>query len=225
MCGRFSLTTSPIKLTKIFRLSEIPRLDTHYNIFPGSEIAVIKQTDHQRTLDYLHWGLIPPWAEDPKMGYRTMNARAEKVHKSPAFRSAFRNKRCLIPADGFYEWQKLEKGKKQPYYIRSKDEAPFAFAGLWEKWQGKDGKVIESCTIITTESNELIKPIHYRMPLILKPGDYELWLDLEVQEIRPLQVIMKPYPEDKMKAYPVSATVNNPINDIAECIDARRDII
>lgn len=219
MCGRFSLTTSPIKLTKIFHFSEIPKFETHYNIYPGSDIAVIRQTDHQRTLDYFHWDLIPPWAEDPKIGYRTINARAETVHKAPAFRSAFKSKRCLIPANGFYEWKKLEKEKKQPYYIRPKDEAPFAFAGLWEKWQGKDGQVIESCTIITTESTKLIKPIHDRMPLILKPGDYELWLDLEVQEIRPLQIIMKPYPKDNMDAYPVSAAVNNPRNDIPECIE------
>lgn len=164
MCGRFSLTTSPIKLTKIFRLSETPQLDAHYNINPGSQIAVIRQTGSQRTLDCLHWGLIPPWAEDPKTGYRTINARSETVHKSPAFRSAFKNKRCLIPADGFFEWQKVEKGNKLPYYIRSKDEAPFAFAGLWEKWQGKDGQVIESCTIITTESNKLKWGMHLTTP-------------------------------------------------------------
>lgn len=219
MCGRFSLTTSPTKLAGNFRLLEIPHLDPHYNIPPGSQIAAIRQADHQRYLDFLHWGLIPPWAEDPKTGYKTINAKAETVHKAPAFRSAFRIKRCLIPADGFYEWQQLDKGRKQPYYIRPKGGGLFAFAGLWEKWQGKEGQLIESCTIITTESNKLIKPIHDRMPLILKPGDYDLWLNPEVTDIRSLQVIMKPYPDDKMEAYPVSATVNDPRNDIPECIE------
>lgn len=219
MCGHFSLTTSPTKLSGIFRLSVISHLDPHCNIYPGSQIAAIRQTDQQRTLDYLHWGLIPPWAEDPKTCYRIINAKAETVHKAPAFRSVFRNKRCLIPADGFYEWQQLEKGRKQPYYIRPKGGGPFAFAGLWEKWQGKEGQVIESCTVITIESNKLIKPIHDRMPLILKPGDYELWLDPEIKDIRPLQVIMKPYQEEKMEAYPVSASVYNSRNDFPECIE------
>lgn len=191
----------------------------NYNIYPDSQVAAIRQTDHQRTFDFLHWGLIPPWAEDPTTGYRTINAKAETVYKASAFRRAFRNTRHLIPADGFYEWLQLEKGGKQPYYIKPKGAGLFAFAGLWERWEGKERQVIESCAIITTESNKLIQPIHDRMLLILKPGDYDLWLDPEVKDIRPLQVIMRPYPENKMEAYPVSATVNNPRNDIPECIE------
>ena len=168
----------------------------------------------------LHWGLIPSWAKDPKMGAKLINARAETVAEKPAFRTAFRQRRCLVLADGFYEWQTQEnKKQKQPYYIRLNDWQPFAFAGLWERWQDAEGEVIESCTLLTTEANELMCPIHNRMPVILDPKDYDVWLDPEVKQADVLQSLLHPYASEKMTAYPVSKAVNKPSNDTAECIE------
>jgi putative SOS response-associated peptidase YedK len=168
----------------------------------------------------LHWGLIPSWAKDRKMGAKLINARAQTVAEKPAFRSAFRQRRCLVLADGFYEWQQQEQKKqKQPFYFRLSDERPFAFAGLWEHWRGEDGEEIHSCTLLTTEANELMQPIHNRMPVILDPKDYDLWLDLEVKKQELLQPLLHPYRSEEMTAYPVSKVVNKPSNDSAECIE------
>jgi putative SOS response-associated peptidase YedK len=174
-----------------------------------------------RQFKMLHWGLIPSWAKDPKMGAKLINARAETVAEKPAFRSAFRQRRCLVLADGFYEWQQQEnKKQKQPYYFRVNDGQPFAFAGLWERWQDGNGKEIESCTLLTTQPNELMNPIHNRMPVILDPKDYDLWLDLEVKKPELLQPLLHPYPTEEMMAYPVSKAVNKPSNDSTECIES-----
>jgi putative SOS response-associated peptidase YedK len=154
------------------------------------------------------------------MGAKLINARAETVAEKPAFRSAFRQRRCLVLADGFYEWQQQEQKKqKQPFYFRLSDERPFAFAGLWEHWRGEDGEEIHSCTLLTTEANELMQPIHNRMPVILDPKDYDLWLDLEVKKQELLQPLLHPYRSEEMTAYPVSKVVNKPSNDSAECIE------
>jgi putative SOS response-associated peptidase YedK len=160
----------------------------------------------------------PPWADDPKVGNRMINARSETVATSGAFRSAFRRRRCLVVSDGFYEWQRQEK-RKQPFYIHMRDDSPFAFAGLWEVWEGKDGTVLETCTVLTTEPNELMRPIHNRMPVILDRESYDLWLDPEMREPDPLKALLRPYPEDKMAAYPVSLLVNSPANDVPECLE------
>jgi putative SOS response-associated peptidase YedK len=166
----------------------------------------------------LHWGLIPFWADDPKLGSKLINARAETVADKPAFRSAFRHRRCLIVADGFYEWQQQENGK-QPFYLRLKDDRPFALAGLWEHWEEDGGEAIDSCTILTTDANELTSPIHSRMPVILDPKDYDMWLDSSVRKSESLQSLLRPYASEKMEAYPVSKTVNRPTNDRPECIE------
>ena len=220
MCGRFTLSTPPETLAQLFDLPEVPTLKAHYNIAPTESIAAVRQPDRDgaRQLAHLHWGLIPFWAKDRSSSARMINARAETVATSPAFRAAFRQRRCLVLADGFYEWQRQEK-RKQPFYLRMQDDSPFAFAGLWEHWDGPDGQVIESCTLITTVPNDLVRPVHNRMPVILPPDQYELWLDPTMREVKVLESLLQPYPEEAMKAYPVSQLVNIPANDDPQCIE------
>jgi putative SOS response-associated peptidase YedK len=169
-----------------------------------------------RQLSLLRWGLVPSWADDPSIGYRMINARAESVAIKPAFRNAFNKGRCLIVADGFYEWKKMGKNK-QAFFVRLKDDEPFAFAGLLEHWHRGD-QVIDSCTIITTETNELMEGILDRMPVILSPEDYDLWLEPDFHLQGKLLEMLRPYSADEMTVYPVSAAVNNPRNEVKECI-------
>ncbi len=164
----------------------------------------------KRKLEMLRWGLIPSWADDPEIGNRMINARAETVAEKPSYRRAFKRSRCLILADGFYEWQRTDSGK-QPFHIRMQDGSPFAFAGLWESWDKGDG--LRSCTIITTEANDLVGEVHNRMPVILHAEDYEMWLDPDFDEREPLTSLLKPYPAETMEAYPVSRRVNKPSNN------------
>lgn len=223
MCGRYSQSQSAEIIAKAFQVDSVPALKPRYNIAPTQSVPTVLQTSAStnRQFKMLHWGLIPSWAKDPKMGGRLINARAETVNEKPAFRSAFRQRRCLVLADGFYEWQQQEdKKQKQPFYFRLSDGQPFAFAGLWEHWKGADGEEIESCTLLTTEPNELMQPIHNRMPVILDPKDYDLWLDSEVKKPELLQPLLRSYQTEEMTAYPVSKTVNKPSNDTAECINS-----
>ena len=220
MCGRFTLTTPGDTLAEIFELSEVPDLPPRYNIAPSEPVATVRlpSGNAPRELVLLRWGLIPHWAKDPGVGARMINARSETVATNPAFRSAFRRRRCLVPATGFYEWQRQER-RKQPVYIRMHDGQPFAFAGLWEHWEGPEGTPIESCTLLTTQPNDLVRPVHDRMPVILDPKDYELWLDPDVQDPARLQPLLRPYASEQMVAYPVSQLVNNPANDVPETIE------
>lgn len=220
MCGRFTLITPAEALAEQFQLFEIPSLAPRYNIAPTQPVAVVRQVpgDGQRELVLLRWGLVPFWAKDPGIGARMINARSETVADKPAFRAAFRRRRCLVPADGFYEWQRLERGK-QPFYVRLRDEKPFALAGLWEHWEGPDETTVNSCTLLTTEPNDLIRPVHSRMPVILAPKDYDLWLDPGVQKAELLRPLLRPYPSEGMLAYPVSTWVNKPKNDSPRCIE------
>ena len=222
MCGRYSQRQSAKIIAQAFQVDEVPTLEPRYNIARTQSVPTVLQTSAatNRQFKMLHWGLIPSWAKDSKMGAKLINARGETVAEKPAFRSAFRQRRCLVLADGFYEWQQQEQKKqKQPFYFRLSDERPFAFAGLWEHWKGEDGEEIESCTLLTTEANELMQPIHNRMPVILDPKDYDLWLDLEVKKQELLQPLLHPYRSEEMTAYPVSKVVNKPSNDSAECIE------
>ena len=221
MCGRFSQSKSAETIAQVFQVNNVPPLTPRYNIAPTQQIQTILQNaeQSQREFQMLHWGLIPSWAKDPKMGARMINARAETVAEKPSFRAAFKQRRCLILADGFYEWQQQEK-KKQPFYFRMNDEHPFAFAGLWEHWKSGDGEVINSCTILTTEPNDLMRPVHNRMPVIIDPKDYDLWLDTEVKTPELLQPLLHPYSAEEMTAYPVSTKVNKPVNDSAELINS-----
>ncbi len=217
MCGRYTLKTPAKTLAEKFGLDEVPdEVQARYNVAPTQDVATVISADGTRKLEMLRWGLIPSWADDPEIGNRMINARAEGVAEKPSFRSAFRSRRCLILADGFYEWRR-ENGGKQPFYIHMKDDSPFAFAGLWERW-GDGGPEIRSCTIITTDANDLLAPIHNRMPVILDPESYDEWLDPDVRETGRLMPLLAPYGGDDLEAYPVSRRVNSPANDEPECV-------
>lgn len=221
MCGRFSLGAPASTLAAQFDLFGAPPWTPRYNIAPTQEVlVVVKPPDAaQRQARLLRWGLIPQWAEGSAISSRMINARAETVATKPAFRRPFHERRCLVLADGFYEWQRQDRWR-QPFYIRLRDGRPFAFAGLWERWVPQDGQRIDSCTLITTVANDLIQPLHVRMPVILAPEDYDLWLDPGVQNAERLRQLLRPYPPEEMKAYPVSKRVNNPAaNDTPECIE------
>lgn len=210
MCGRFTLTTPDQDLMVQFNLPEIPDIQPRYNIAPTQSVPAVRiAAGGDRELALLRWGLIPFWAPDATVSARMINARSETAAVKPAFRAAFRQRRCLVLADGFYEWQKVDGGK-QPYLIRLRTGDAFAFAGLWERWRGPEGVTIESCTLLTTTPNDLILPLHNRMPVILDPRDYGLWLDPASQTPEPLAGLLRPYPSDLMTAYPVSRAVNNP---------------
>ena len=218
MCGRFTLAADPDELATLFDLEAVPELPPRYNIAPTQPVAAVRLHPYtnQREFTFLNWGLIPSWAKDIKMGSRMINARSETVAEKPSFRAAFKRRRCLIPASGFYEWQKLD-GRKQPHFIALQDVRPFAIAGLWEHWEGGDGSVIESCTLLTTTPNALMEPLHNRMPVILHPQDYEDWLQ-PATDPGMLMHLLRPYPAEAMIAYPVSTVVNSPANDSPACI-------
>jgi putative SOS response-associated peptidase YedK len=217
MCGRYALHSNPGVVALQFGLAHPPALDARYNIAPGTPILAIRaDTSHVRSGSLMHWGLIPSWAKDPTIGHRLINARAETLAEKPSFRSAFRRRRCIIPANGFYEWM-ATSGRKQPYYIRPSKDELFGFAGLYEHWKGPDGPV-ESCTIITTDANELMRPIHDRMPVILPVEAYAHWLDPENPDPGALTAMLRPAPAERMAAFPVSYRVNSVKNDGAELI-------
>ncbi len=202
-----------------FQVLDAPPLAPRFNIAPTQPVAAVRLVPEsgQRQLAFLKWGLVPAWAKDRTIGNRLINARAESVAEKPAFRAAFRRRRCLVVADGFYEWQR-SGARKQPYFIRLRDDRPFAIAGLWESWEGPAHSALETCTLITTGPNELMEPIHNRMPVILARDDYDRWLDPAIQEPDALCPLLRPYPTSAMLALPVSPHVNNPRNDDPKCI-------
>jgi putative SOS response-associated peptidase YedK len=203
-----------------FSLFEAAPFTPAYNIAPTQPVAtvVVASPDASRELVWMHWGLIPSWAKDRRVGSRMINARAETVAQKPAYRTAFRRRRCLLLADGFYEWQRLD-GKKLPYFIHLRDDRPFAFAGLWEHWQGPGEETLQSCALVTTEANELMRPIHDRMPVILPEGEYARWLDPSLDAPESLLPLLRPYPSEAMAAYRVSTYVNNPTHDSPLCVE------
>jgi putative SOS response-associated peptidase YedK len=219
MCGRFTLTTDKKKLTETFSEFDIPEdLAPRYNIAPTQPVAVVANNG-QHKVEFFQWGLIPSWAKDPSIGNRMINARAETLAEKPSFKNAYRRRRCLVLADGFYEWKKEPNStSKTPLYIRLTSGDPFVFAGLWESWHGADGSNILSCTIITTTPNEMIAEIHNRMPVILPPEAYTQWLDPAERGPDQLSGLLKPYSAEQMAAYQVSKMVNNPRNDTPDCI-------
>ncbi len=218
MCGRYTLKTPAADLAELFAVPEAPTLPFRYNIAPTQSVPVVRAVPggQGRELVSLRWGLIPSWAQDPSIGNRMINARSDTASSKPSFRSAFRQRRCLVLADGFYEWQK-RGSKKQPYYFQMRSGRPFAFAGLWEHWTG-EGEIIESCTILTTDANGVVRPVHERMPVILAPDQYERWLDPKVQQPDAVQTLLRPYPDEEMAAYPVGLRVNSPRNDDPVCV-------
>ena len=214
MCGRYTLKAKGQTVADLFGLLEEPDLESRYNIAPTQQIPVVLEdgSSDGRTLEMMHWGLIPSWAKDPSIGSRMINARAETVSEKPSYRSAFKRRRCLIVADGFYEWKKTDDGK-QPYYLRLESGDPFGFAGLWESWSMDGGEEMRSATIITTEPNGVAAEIHNRMPVILPPDLYEAWLEPDNDDREELLSMLTPYPAEEMEAYPVSKRVNRPAND------------
>ena len=251
MCGRFTLRTPLTVLIQHFDLDsrgerQMPLFDARYNIAPTQDILVVRNDprDGQRAATLLRWGLIPSWSKEPGGGPPIINARSETLAEKPTFRTAYRRRRCLIPADGFYEWQQSASGskaKKQPFYIHRPDGAPFAFAGLWERWMqsspssaspaaessvGDDSRplAIESCTIVTTTANKTLRDLHDRMPVILAPNDYAKWLDPKSEDPAALQYLLAPCGDDELIADPVSTHVNKVANDDASCVSVQRSL-
>jgi len=219
MCGRFTLTIDPADLMEAFPGFGFPKeMTPRYNIAPTQPIAVVANNGRSQ-VEFFQWGLVPSWAQDPSIGNRMINARAESLAEKPSFRTAYKRRRCLILADGFYEWQPVPGGKtKTPMLIRMKSGEPFAFAGLWEVWHPDQDGALLSCTIITTTPNVLMEKIHNRMPVILSPTAYRLWLDPAERAPDELAKLLKPYPASQMAAFPVSRLVNDPKNDSPECV-------
>lgn len=220
MCGRFTLTVDPSQLKLLLELNDVPLdLQPRYNIAPTQLVAVVASSQ-DRKVEMFQWGLIPAWAKDPTIGSRMINARAETLEEKPAFRTAFKRRRCAILADGFFEWKKITEGEKetkQPYFIRMIDDRPFAFAGLWETWKSPDGEEKRTCTIITTTPNSLMAEIHDRMPVILDKISIWDWIDPEASPIA-LHALLQPYPVNQLKAYKISKLVNRPENDRLDVI-------
>ena len=218
MCGRFVIKSDLQQIQLAFNVTQVhAQVQPSYNIAPTQPVATIVQREHQIALEAMRWGLIPAWAKDASIGAKMINARAEGIAEKPSFKRPLKSKRCLIVADGFYEWKK-ERARKIPMFIRLKSEAPFAFAGLYDVWQSAPDKTITSCAIITTRPNELMQTIHTRMPVILPKSAYSSWLDPANQNLAELIALLEPYPADAMLAYPVSMLVNSPRNNSPECI-------
>lgn len=216
MCGRYVLKQTPARLKEYFGLDEIADFSPHYNIPPGTDIPVIRQSpEGKRVLHLLRWGLVPHWAKDPSIGSKLNNARGETVAEKPSFRDAFKRRRCLIPADGFYEW-KTEGRQKQPYYISLKSGEPLAMGGLWESWRGPDGEILRTACIITTGPNAVMTPIHDRMPLILRPEEWQVWLTAPPEDILDM---VGPYDAEPMQAWQVSRRVSKTVDDDAGLIE------
>ncbi len=217
MCGRFVLTADGKTIQQHFNLDEIPQIEARYNIAPTQPVAVI--SNHKpKMMTHYRWGLIPSWSKDPSIGSKMINARSETAHEKPSFRTALKRRRCLIPANGFYEWSKTDHGKA-PFFVHMKHQQLFAFAGLWETWASPEGDELRTCTILTSEPNDLLRNYHHRMAVILDPADYELWLSqqpLSTDELRPL---MLPFDESKMDVYEVSTMVNSVANDMPQLIE------
>lgn len=225
MCGRFVSSTPVSKLVEQFLVEEVKveEHDPSYNVAPTTEIlAVAASSEGIRRLGPFKWGLVPSWAKDPATGNRMINLRAETVSEKPSFRRMLANHRCIIPADGFYEWKDMGKGrKKQPFYIRARDGSVLAFAGLWGAWKDKDADDddwLRTCTIITTAPNKLLKSIHNRMPVVLPPDAWDTWLDRSNEDVDAMAKLLKPAPEKLLELYPVSTDVNKVGNDSEQLV-------
>ena len=222
MCGRYTLARDLAEIKKRFDVSEAPKdFKPRYNIAPNQQVPIVLLDGEKkiRKMGYVRWGLIPSWADDPSIGNRMINARAETITTKASFRNLFRKRRCIVPADSFYEWTKISTREKIPMRIFLTTEEPFGFAGLWTTWRPATGDPIVSCTIITTEPNELMAKIHNRMPVVLEKKNEKVWIDPSVDDEKLLQSFLNPHPSKKMKCYPVSRFVNSPKNDTPKCVD------
>jgi putative SOS response-associated peptidase YedK len=224
MCGRFSFVFEEDKFEEYFGLQVDVRLPRNYNVAPSQDIVVIRnEADNKKKMDFLKWGLVPFWADDPSIGHKMINARIESVGDKPSYKQAYKNKRCLIPASGYYEWKKEKEGK-QPFYIKRYDSNPLAFAGLWEKWtDDQTGEELQTCTIITAPADELNARIHSRMPLILNPANYDSWLDRYLNDYEKIDALLEPLSSELLTSYPVSKAVNSPKNNTPELLLPQRN--
>ena len=219
MCGRYFLHSTADKLTQLFGEMPMPLIEPRYNIAPTQPVPVVRQdAQGRREMVLMRWGLIPSWSKGPDTRYSMINARAETVAQKPAYRNAFRYRRCLLPADGFYEWH-AAAGGKQPYVLRARDQRPLALAGLWEHWQDADGTEIESCTILVREANTQVRPVHDRMPVVIAPSTFDLWLDVHAQKPQPLETLLAAQQPPELEIYPVGRAVNSPRNDSAALLE------
>ena len=219
MCGRYFLHSTADQLTQLFGEMPMPLLEPRYNIAPTQPVPIVRQdAQGRREMVLVRWGLIPSWSKGPDTRYSMINARAETVAQKPAYRNAFRYRRCLVPADGFYEWR-TAPGGKQPHVLRARDRTPLALGGLWEHWQDADGNEIESCAILVREANAQVRPIHERMPVVITPGAFDLWLDVHAQKPQPLETLLAAQQPPELDIYPVGRAVNSPRNDTASLLE------
>ncbi|MGD8630582.1 MAG: SOS response-associated peptidase [Gammaproteobacteria bacterium] len=218
MCGRFTLHTPESRIREAFHLEHTKPLGLkpRFNVAPSQDIPIIRDSEAGTEMILAKWGLVPSWSKEPKTKYSTINARIETVAEKPTYRAPFKHRRCLIPADGFYEW-KLVNGHKIPHYIRMRDGDVFAFAGLWDRWEG-DGETLDCCSIIVMPANEVMKPLHERMPAIIAPALYDLWLDSRMTDKEEIMRHLNSAPSGNLKTYPVSPWVNVPKHDDERCI-------
>ena len=217
MCGRYLITTTPEAMRRLFRYLEQPNFPPRYNVAPTQPVPIVRLFEGARQYALVRWGLIPAWVKHPRAFALVINARGESVNEKPAFRNAMKRRRCLIPADGFYEWSEFGE-RKRPFFIRAKSAAPIAFAGLWETWEGPNGEELDSVAIITTPANRLLGAIAQRMPAILPSGAFDLWLDCVAVDAETATAFLVPAPEGLLEAYPVSTAVNRTANDGPELI-------
>lgn len=217
MCGRFVADIPADELKKIFNLIESQQLEPRFNVAPTQLSAVVRNLGEHNRLDLLKWGLVPGWSKDPSFGSRLINARSETVTEKPAFRHAIKYRRCIVPTSGFYEWEQTGK-KKQPYYIQMADQTPMCLAGLWESWKAPDGNFLETFTILTTAANKLVAPLHDRMPVILQPDTFNLWLNNTIHDPDHLKQLYQPFPDELLQVFKVPDLVNNPRFDSPACI-------
>ena len=219
MCGRYTLTASPEALRALFGYAEQPNFPPRYNIAPTQPIAIVRLVDGKRQFALVRWGLLPSWVKDPKNFTLLINARGESATDKPAFRAAMKRRRCLIPADGFYEWQKAGE-RKRPFYVRAKSGAPLAFAGLWETWTGPNGEELDTAAIVTTTANRTLAPIHERMPVILPPEAFDLWLNSNEVDATTASALIAPAPDGLLEAYEISTAVNRTANDNPKLLES-----
>lgn len=218
MCGRYTVTATPDVLRALFGYPEQPNFPPRFNIAPTQPIAIVRLMDGKRQFALVRWGLLPSWVKDPKAFPLLINARGESAAEKPAFRAAMKRRRCLIPADGFYEWQ-ATGGRKQPFYVRAKSSEPFAFAGLWETWTGPNGEELETAAIVTTRANKTLSAIYDRMPVVVPPEAFDLWLDCAKVDAITASALIAPAPENFFEAYPVSTHVNRVANDDPKLVE------
>lgn len=218
MCGRYTLTSAPEAIRALFRYAERPNFPPRYNIAPTQPIAIVRMAEGKRQFALVRWGLLPSWVKDPRTFSLLVNARGESVLGKPAFRAAMKYRRCLIPADGFYEWQKAGE-RKRPFFVRARGDGPLAFAGLWEAWTGPNGEELETAAIVTTRASRALAPIHERMPVVVPPEAFDLWLDCANVDAETAAALIAPARDDLLEAHEISTAVNRVANDNPTLID------